>query len=98
MVNTASSSWLLLLWLMLLEEVNAASSKVLMMLKNNAAYVIKNSHGRMTAGWTEDYGKLRDNDGRYSKDILLINSILTLEPLGYQSFLNFPFGTSEEYP
>ncbi|KAI3770624.1 hypothetical protein L6452_01764 [Arctium lappa] len=49
---------------------------VLMLLKNNAAYVIKNSHGRMTTGWTEDYGKLGDNDGRYSEDILLIPNSL----------------------
>ncbi|KAI3735539.1 hypothetical protein L6452_15040 [Arctium lappa] len=46
----------------------------------NAAYVIKNSHGRMTAGWTEDYGKLGDNNRRYSEDILLINQPQGIDP------------------
>ncbi|KAI3678318.1 hypothetical protein L6452_37605 [Arctium lappa] len=70
---------------MLLNKISTASSKlillrVLMLLKNNTAYVITNSHGRMIAGWTKDYGKLGDNDRRYAEDILFINQPQGIDP------------------
>ncbi|KAI3770612.1 hypothetical protein L6452_01752 [Arctium lappa] len=53
-------------------KVNAAGTKLMLLEEINAAEHDRDSHGRITAEWTEDYGKLGDNDGRYSEDILLI--------------------------